>query len=145
MSVEHLLFALLFDTDCARVIQQSGGDVETIRRKLDKFLDTEIPHVRRDRRRHAEPDGRLSARGPARGHPRRSAGKDEVKGAQRAGGHVRRADSIAAHTLQEAGRHPLRRGQLHLARRQQGRRTTSARRRAGSASDEEEVVDGRRP
>lgn len=45
MSVEHLLFALLFDADCARVIQHSGGDVDSIRRKLDRFLDTEIPQV----------------------------------------------------------------------------------------------------
>ena len=35
MGIEHLLFALLFDADCAKVIQRSGGDVESIRRKLD--------------------------------------------------------------------------------------------------------------
>jgi ATP-dependent Clp protease ATP-binding subunit ClpA len=103
MSVEHLLFALLFDSDCARVIQQSGGDVDAIRRKLDKFLDTEIPHL--DENSDVTPS-------PTVGFQRvvqraaihvRSAGKDEVKGRNLLVAMFAEADSIAAHTLQEAG------------------------------------------
>jgi ATP-dependent Clp protease ATP-binding subunit ClpA len=103
MSVEHLLFALLFDSDCAKVIQQSGGDVEAIRRKLDKFLDTEIPHV--DESADVTPS-------PTVGFQRvvqraaihvRSAGKDEVKGRNLLVAMFAEADSVAAHTLQEAG------------------------------------------
>src|SRR3954468_10092973 len=103
MSVEHLLFALLFDSDCARVIQQSGGDVETIRRKLDKFLDTEIPHA--DETADVTPS---AAVGFQRVVQRaaihvRSAGKDEVKGRNLLVAMFAEADSVAAHTLQEAG------------------------------------------
>jgi ATP-dependent Clp protease ATP-binding subunit ClpA len=103
MSVEHLLFALLFDSDCAKVIQNSGGDVEAIRRKLDKFLDTEIPHV--DETADVTPS-------PTVGFQRvvqraaihvRSAGKDEVKGRNLLVAMFAEADSVAAHTLQEAG------------------------------------------
>jgi ATP-dependent Clp protease ATP-binding subunit ClpA len=103
MSVEHLLFALLFDADCARVIQHSGGDVDSIRRKLDKFLDTEIPQVS---------DTADVTPSPTVGFQRvvqraaihvRSAGKDEVKGRNILVAIFAEADSIAAHTLQEAG------------------------------------------
>src|SRR3954469_18150841 len=45
MSVEHLLFALLFDSDCARVVKHVGGDVDALRRKLDRYLDIEVPKV----------------------------------------------------------------------------------------------------
>ncbi|HMI89526.1 MAG TPA: Clp protease N-terminal domain-containing protein, partial [Polyangiaceae bacterium] len=80
MSIEHLLFALLFDNDCARVIRHSGGDVDAIRRKLDYFLDHEVPHVG---------ENADVAPSPTVGFQRvvqraaihvRSAGKDEVKG-----------------------------------------------------------------
>src|SRR3954447_25577761 len=103
MSVEHLLFALLFDADCARVIQHSGGDVDSIRRKLDRFLDTEIPHA--DETADVTPS-------PTVGFQRvvqraaihvRSAGKDEVKGRNLLVAMFAEADSVAAHTLQEAG------------------------------------------
>src|SRR6266542_3207161 len=103
MSVEHLLFALLFDADCARVIQHSGGDVDSIRRKLDRFLDTEIPQVS---------DTVEVSPSPTVGFQRvvqraaihvRSAGKDEVKGRNILVAIFAEADSVAAHTLQEAG------------------------------------------
>src|SRR6267378_2411583 len=103
MSVEHLLFALLFDADCARVIQNSGGDVDSIRRKLDRFLDTEVPQVS---------DTVEVTPSPTVGFQRvvqraaihvRSAGKDEVKGRNILVAIFAEADSVAAHTLQEAG------------------------------------------
>src|SRR5882757_1151183 len=103
MSVEHLLFALLFDSDCAGVIQNSGGDVDTIRRKLDRFLDTEVPRLS---------DTSDLPPSPTVGFQRvvqraaihvRSAGKDEVKGRNILVAIFAEADSIAAQTLQEAG------------------------------------------
>jgi ATP-dependent Clp protease ATP-binding subunit ClpA len=103
MSIEHLLFALLFDNDCARVIRHSGGDVDAIRRKLDHFLDHEVPHVS---------DAIDVAPSPTVGFQRvvqraaihvRSAGKDEVKGRNILVAIFAEADSVAAHTLQEAG------------------------------------------
>jgi ATP-dependent Clp protease ATP-binding subunit ClpA len=103
MSIEHLLFALLFDNDCARVIRHSGGDVDAIRRKLDHFLDHEVPHAS---------ETADIAPSPTVGFQRvvqraaihvRSAGKDEVKGRNILVAIFAEADSVAAHTLQDAG------------------------------------------
>src|SRR5262249_31180571 len=80
MTVEHLLFALLFDGDCARIIRHAGGDVEAIRRKLDRYLDHDVPKL---------PDSVEVTPSPTVGFQRvvqraaihvRSAGKDEVRG-----------------------------------------------------------------
>src|SRR5439155_5012404 len=79
------------------------GDVDSIRRKLDRFLDTEIPQVS---------DNVEVTPSPTVGFQRvvqraaihvRSAGKDEVKGRNILVAIFAEADSIAAHTLQEAG------------------------------------------
>src|SRR5262249_46085315 len=103
MSVEHLLFALLFDSDCARVIRHSGGDVDSIRRKLDRYLDNEVPKV---------PETTDVAPTPTVGFQRvrqrgaitvRSAGKDEVKGRNILVAIFAEGDSTAAHTLEQAG------------------------------------------
>src|SRR5262252_9937974 len=103
MGIEHLLFALLFDADCAKVIQHSGGDVDVIRRKLDRFLDHELPRV---------PETAGVSPSPTLGFQRvvqraaihvRSAGKDEVKGRNILVAIFAEADSVAAHTLQDGG------------------------------------------
>src|SRR5882724_7390534 len=103
MGIEHLLFALLFDADCAKVIHHSGGDVDTIRRKLDRFLDHEVPRI---------PEAGGVSPSPTLGFQRvvqraaihvRSAGKDEVKGRNILVAIFAEADSMAAQTLQEAG------------------------------------------
>ena len=103
MSVEHLLFALLFDADCARVIQHSGGDVESIRRKLDHFLDTEIPQVGETADVTPSPTVGFQRVVQRAAIHVRSAGKDEVKGRNILVAIFAEADSVAAHTLQEAG------------------------------------------
>lgn len=43
MTLEHLLFALLHDTDTARLITHCGGSTETIKEELDKFLSGQTP------------------------------------------------------------------------------------------------------
>jgi ATP-dependent Clp protease ATP-binding subunit ClpA len=103
MSVEHLLFALLFDADCARVIQHSGGDVDSIRRKLDRFLDTEIPQVSENVEVTPSPTVGFQRVVQRAAIHVRSAGKDEVKGRNILVAIFAEADSVAAHTLQEAG------------------------------------------
>src|SRR5690242_17164784 len=103
MSVEHLLFALLFDADCARVIQHSGGDVDAIRRKLDRFLDTEIPQVSEQADVTPSPTVGFQRVVQRAAIHVRSAGKDEVKGRNILVAIFAEADSVAAHTLQEAG------------------------------------------
>src|SRR5215471_17654966 len=103
MSVEHLLFALLFDADCARVIQHSGGDIDSIRRKLDRFLDTEIPRVSETADVTPSPTVGFQRVVQRAAIHVRSAGKDEVKGRNILVAIFAEADSVAAHTLQEAG------------------------------------------
>ncbi len=103
MSIEHLLFALLFDSDCARVLRGAGGDVDAIRRKLDRHLDAEVPKV---------PESVDFSPSPTVGFQRvvqraaihvRSAGKDEVKGRNILVAIFAEGDSVAAHTLEQAG------------------------------------------
>ncbi|MBL8684966.1 MAG: ATP-dependent Clp protease ATP-binding subunit ClpA [Myxococcales bacterium] len=41
--IEHLLYALLFDDESKRIIRHSGGDAEKVRKRVEKFLDDEVP------------------------------------------------------------------------------------------------------
>src|SRR5215831_15948163 len=43
VTVEHLLYALLFDEETAQVVRHAGGDAPALKNKLEKFLDSEIP------------------------------------------------------------------------------------------------------
>ena len=43
VAVEHLLFALLFDDSVKKTLRNAGGDPESLRKKLEKFLDKEVP------------------------------------------------------------------------------------------------------
>jgi ATP-dependent Clp protease ATP-binding subunit ClpA len=47
VAVEHLLFALLFDEETKKLIRHAGGDVETLRKKLERFLDRDVPSLPR--------------------------------------------------------------------------------------------------
>ncbi len=40
-TLEHLLFALLLDDDCEKIVKHCGGDIDAIREKLSDFLDEE--------------------------------------------------------------------------------------------------------
>ena len=39
VSVEHLLYALLFDDETANVIRHAGGDLKAIKKGLEGYLD----------------------------------------------------------------------------------------------------------
>jgi len=45
LTLEHVLHALLNDTDVAEVIRQCGGDVEALQRDLGKFLDQRMDRL----------------------------------------------------------------------------------------------------
>src|SRR5215218_4914749 len=47
VTVEHLLYALLFDDETSEVIRHAGGDTGVLKKKLERFLDDDI---------HALPD-----------------------------------------------------------------------------------------
>ena len=42
VTIEHLLYALLFDEETAEVIRHAGGDSIQLKKKLERFLDEEI-------------------------------------------------------------------------------------------------------
>ena len=42
VTVEHLLYALLFDDETAAIVRHAGGDPIALKKRLEKFLDDEI-------------------------------------------------------------------------------------------------------
>jgi ATP-dependent Clp protease ATP-binding subunit ClpA len=42
VTVEHLLYALLFDDETADIVRHAGGDAEALKGKLERFLDEEM-------------------------------------------------------------------------------------------------------
>jgi len=42
VTVEHLLYALVFDEDIARIIRKAGGQPAKLKKRLEQFLDNEI-------------------------------------------------------------------------------------------------------
>ncbi len=43
VTVEHLLYALLFDEETAQILRHAGAETGALKKKLEKFLDDEIP------------------------------------------------------------------------------------------------------
>src|SRR6185295_18590960 len=39
VTIEHLLYALLFDDGTADIVRHAGGDVKALKKKLETFLD----------------------------------------------------------------------------------------------------------
>jgi ATP-dependent Clp protease ATP-binding subunit ClpA len=103
MTVEHLLYGLLQDPATARVAKMAGGDVEKLKRALDRFLEEEVSRV-------PEPeDLDLSA---SRGFQRvlsraainvQNSGKEELKGHNVLIAIFSELDSPAVAALNEAG------------------------------------------
>jgi ATP-dependent Clp protease ATP-binding subunit ClpA len=103
MTVEHLLYALLFDETTAKVIRHAGGDVKALKLKLEHFLEEQMEVLA---------DGSPSAPSPSMGVQRairraaahvQSSGHDEVKGANVLIAIFAESDSFAVTLLEEAG------------------------------------------
>jgi ATP-dependent Clp protease ATP-binding subunit ClpA len=45
ITVEHLLYALLFDDGTALIVKHAGGDVAKLKRELEKFLDEQLEQL----------------------------------------------------------------------------------------------------
>ena len=43
VTVEHLLYALLFDDETAGILRHAGGDPGALKKRLERFLDDEVP------------------------------------------------------------------------------------------------------
>ncbi|WP_437292215.1 ATP-dependent Clp protease ATP-binding subunit ClpA [Sorangium sp. So ce406] len=48
VTIEHLLYALLFDEETAEVLRHAGGDTPLLKKKLERFLDEEIEALPED-------------------------------------------------------------------------------------------------
>jgi ATP-dependent Clp protease ATP-binding subunit ClpA len=48
VTVEHLLYALLFDEETASIVRHAGGDPVALKKKLEKFLDNDVPPLPED-------------------------------------------------------------------------------------------------
>ncbi|MEB2311638.1 MAG: ATP-dependent Clp protease ATP-binding subunit ClpA [Sorangiineae bacterium] len=103
MTVEHLLYALLFDEGTARVVAKCGGDVGKLKARLARFLDDDLPRA---------PDGQPVDPAPSRGFQRvlqraalhvESSGKQELKGENVLIAIFSEADSDAVQALGEVG------------------------------------------
>ena len=103
MTVEHLLYALLFDEATASVVKNSGGDVSEIKKSLERILDEEIA---------AAPEGAEGTPTPSRGFQRvlqraaihvESSGKEELRGQNLLVAIFAEVDSPAVSVLTEHG------------------------------------------
>lgn len=48
VTVEHLFYALLFDEETKEVVRHAGGDIDALKKKLEKFLDEELEQIPED-------------------------------------------------------------------------------------------------
>ncbi|NUQ77630.1 MAG: ATP-dependent Clp protease ATP-binding subunit ClpA [Polyangiaceae bacterium] len=81
VTIEHLLYALLFDEETAKVIRHAGGDAAKLKKKLEAFLEDDIEALPE----HSDVSPSLSMGfqrvvGRAAMHVQ-SSGKEELKGA----------------------------------------------------------------
>ncbi len=81
VTVEHFLYALLFDDTTAAVVRHAGGEVGKLKKELAKYLDEKIEQLAEEEEVTPSPTlGVRRAINRAAGHVQ-SSGKDEVKGA----------------------------------------------------------------
>src|SRR5262245_42802891 len=48
VTIEHLLYALLFDEETAAILRHAGGDPAGLKKKLEKFLDDDVQPLPED-------------------------------------------------------------------------------------------------
>jgi ATP-dependent Clp protease ATP-binding subunit ClpA len=103
MTVEHLLYALLLDVETARVVARAGGNVQAIKRDLERVFEEEIP-----RSHTANGAGPVTSNGFRRVLQRaaihvESSGKEELKGYNVVIAVFAEDDSFAAKAMEDNG------------------------------------------
>ncbi len=78
VTLEHLLYALLFDNETAETVRHAGGDVQKIKSRLVSYLDNEVERVE-DETQPSLSLGFQRVVGRAAMHVQTS-GKNELKG-----------------------------------------------------------------
>ncbi len=103
VTLEHLLFALIHDNDCATTIQQCGGNVKRLKKKLDRYLTDHVEVLPEPKREAPQPTlafQRVLSR--AANHVE-GAGREQVFGHNVLVAMYAEPDSWAVHYLQEEG------------------------------------------
>ncbi len=104
MTVEHLLYALLFDEATAKVVRHAGGDVKQLKARLERFFDEQMESLPET----ATPASPAPSMGVQRAIRRaaahvQSSGSEEVKGANVLVAIFAESESFAVSLLEEAG------------------------------------------
>ncbi|HVO25699.1 MAG TPA: Clp protease N-terminal domain-containing protein, partial [Candidatus Margulisiibacteriota bacterium] len=103
LCIEHLLYALLHDTDVAEILRQCGADVTALKRSLERYLDEHLEKL---------PEGMDMAPQQTIGFQRviqraaahvQSAGKDEILGRNVLVAIFREPDCHAAYLMEQQG------------------------------------------
>ena len=103
VTIEHLLYALLFDEGTALVVKHSGGDVAELKKKLEQYFDEQLEAL--DEGMDTVPTATLGVQRAIRravSHVK-SSGKDEVTGANVLVAIFAEKDSYAVIQLELAG------------------------------------------
>ncbi len=103
VTLEHLLYALLFDEGTALVVRHAGGDPAAIKKELEQFLSDQLDSVPEDT--YQTPTASLGVQRAIRramGHVQQS-GKDQVTGANVLVAIFAERDSPAVSILEKAG------------------------------------------
>ena len=103
VTVEHLLYALLFDETTAGVVRHSGGDVAQLKKKLEAYFDEQLEQMTDDAQTTPTPSlGVQRAIRRAVTHVK-SSGKEEVTGGNVVIAIFAERDSFAVSVLEQAG------------------------------------------
>ena len=103
LTVEHLLYALLFDGETSKAVRAAGGDIRELKKKLERFFDEKLDALADDVQVAPQPTlGVQNAIRRAAAHVQ-SSGKDEVKGANVLVAMFADRDSFAMSLLESSG------------------------------------------
>ena len=103
LTVEHFLYALLFDDETGKAVRAAGGDVKDLKKKLERFFDERMDVLPEDSMVAPSPTvGVQNAIRRAAAHVQ-SSGKEDVTGANVLVAIFAERDSFAVSLLESAG------------------------------------------
>src|ERR1700691_1079832 len=105
ITIEHLLYALLFDEATSLIVKHAGGDVAKLKKELERFLDEQLEQLAESETLSTSP---LPSIGVQRAIRRaaahvQSSGKEEVTGANVLVAIFAERDSFAVAILETQG------------------------------------------
>ncbi len=102
-TLEHVLYALLHTPQTIEIIDQCGGDVASLRKELDTYLDDQVEKLPTDVQREPEQTLAIQRVLTTAAHHVESSGKDEMEPANVLVSLFRENDSTAVYLLHKQG------------------------------------------